>query len=465
MKKSFIAAGILAWALWQGPGVVWAQSSAQSKGQNDDILIIEEDSGGDDILIIEEDGGGNIEDLREELDQLTEEIDEMRDLFGTLRKNVNVTGYGETHFNIPTDERNTQFDAHRFVVGINARFTDWIFLSTEIDYEHAAQELEFEMGYLDFLIDPKANVRVGTVLIPVGFLNEFHEPTLFWTVERPVFHNRIIPTSWNGTGGGFFGTFGNFLGGMNYRVYAVNSLQSIRPFGFGSGSGTGKGGSSGRFRASSGIRSGRLQPNNAIASDIAITGRIEFSNLFPGFQLAASIYTGQTTQGLIAEGGRTTIIEGDIKYRRKWFEMNASIANVHINNAAELNNYALAQNALVPPGGSAVFPDVAAGRFIASNILGYNVQFGIHWPQLLGRSTSHDVITHFMYEFIDTQNEMPAGFAPQTGSRGETDVYTFGVTWFPSTRNVALKADYTHQIFQDGTSNNQINLGMAYMFF
>jgi len=455
MKNSFIVAGILAWVLWLMPVASWAQNAPQSKGGNDDILIIEEDSGGDDILIIEEDGGGDINDLREELDRLTEEIDEMRDLFGTIRKNVNVTGYGETHFNIPTDERDMVFDAHRFVLGINARFTDWIFLSAEIDYEHAAQVLEWEMAYLDFLFNPKFNFRAGTVLIPVGFLNEFHEPVLFWTVERPVFHNRIIPTSWNGTGGGFFGTFGNFLGGINYRLYAVNSVRSIE---LGAcDDGHGRGGDCGQFRGSSGIRSGRNDPDELVVADIAVTGRIEFSNLFPGFQLGASFYTGDTTQQLIEQGGRTTIIEGDIKYRRQWFEMNASIANVHINNAAELNNFAAAQGN-------------ASGN-IASNLLGYNVQFGIHWPQLLGKSTSHDVITHFMYEFIDTQNGMPTGFqqagafggASATG--GETDVYTTGVTWFPSTPNVALKMDYTHQVFIDGTSNNQVNFGFAYMFF
>jgi hypothetical protein len=458
MKYILSLAGALILAGSLVPSAAWAQQAPSPKKQEVDILIIEDD--GDDVLIIEEDGGGRgVEELREELDRLADEIDDMHDLFGTLRKNVNVTGYGETHFNIPTDERDTTFDAHRFVIGINVRFTDWIFLSAEIDYEHAAQELEFEMGYLDFLLDPKINFRAGTVLIPVGFLNEYHEPVLFWTVERPVFHTRIIPTSWNGTGGGFFGTFGNFLGGMNYRVYAVNSLQSIREAGFSSGSGNGAGGKSGRFRASSGIRSGRLQANKAIASDMAVTGRIEFSNLFPGFQLGTSVYTGDTTHNLIEQGGRTTIIEGDIKYRRKWFEMNASIANIHINNAAELNNFTIAQNVLDPPDKN------NDDLNIASNILGYNVQFGIHWPQLLGKSTSHDVITHFMYEFIDTQNEMPAGFAPRMDSKGETDVYTAGVTWFPSTRNVALKMDYTHQTFNDGTSNNQVNFGMAYMFF
>lgn len=459
MKHILSLAGVLVLVGSMVPSAVWSQQAPVPKKQDTDILIIAQKSGGDDILIIEEDGGGSIEDLREEIDRLADEIDDMRDIFGTIRKNVNVTGYGETHFNLPTDERDNTFDAHRFVIGINARFNDWIFLNAEIDYEHAAQELEFEMGYLDFLFDPKVNFRAGTVLVPVGFLNEFHEPVLFWTVERPVFHNRVIPTSWNGTGGGFFGTFGNFLGGMNYRVYAINSLQSIREAGFSDGSGTGKGGASGRFRASSGIRSGRLQPNQAIAEDIAITGRIEFSNLFPGFQLAASFYTGDTTHGLIEQGGRTTIIEGDIKYRRKWFEMNASVANVHINNAAELNTFAAAQNILSAP-------TVTHGDLnIASNILGYNVQFGIHWPQLLGKSTSHDVVTHFMYEFIDTQNEMPAGFAPNTSTGGETDVYTAGVTWFPSTPNVALKADYTHQTFQNGSSNNQVNFGIAYMFF
>ena len=72
MKKSFIVAGILSLALWQMPVTSWAQN--------------------DDILIIEEDGGGSVEDLREELDRLADEIDDMRDIFSTLRKNVNVTG-------------------------------------------------------------------------------------------------------------------------------------------------------------------------------------------------------------------------------------------------------------------------------------------------------------------------------------------------------------------------------------
>jgi len=449
-------AAVLSLALFIGMTPLGAQNSSAA---DDDILIIED--GGDDILIIEEEGGGaNVEELEDQFDRLADELDELRDRFGSVTRNVNVTGYGEVHFNMPTDGRDASFDAHRFVLGVNARFTDWIFLSAEIDYEHGAQQLEFEMGYLDFLIDPKFNVRAGVVLIPVGFLNEFHEPVLFWTVERPLLQNALIPTSWNGTGGGFFGTLGNFLGGMNYRIYMVNSLQSIRPDGFGSGSGTGAGGNSGRFRASNGIRSGRLQPNSAIAEDLALTGRVEFTNLFPGFQLGASFYTGHTTHNIIPAGGHTTLLEADIKYRKKWFEMNATIVNIHVNDAEIINQFMSTQT--VTAGGN---------QNVASNMLGYNVQFGIHVPQLLQMATTQDFVFHIMYEFVDTQNDAAPGFVKLT--QHERDVYTVGGVWFP-TPNVAVKADYTHTDFDEnpglapGTINlntDQVNLGIAFMFF
>jgi len=318
----------------------------------------------------------------------------------------------------------------------------------EIDYEHAAQELEFEFGYLDFLIDPKINARAGVMLVPMGFLNEFHEPPLFWTVERPEFHKSIIPTTWNASGAGIFGTP---MEGVNYRLYVVNALQSIRPgggAGCDAGAGNGAGGNCGLFTGKSGIRSGRLQPNEAILEDFAITGRVELTNLFPGLQTGVSFYTGNTTQNLIPEGGRTTMLEGDMKYRYRWFDMNASIAHIHISDAAAINTFQLAQ-ADPDPG------DVASGIF------GWNVQAGIHLPQLLGMSTSQDVIPFLMYEFIDTQNEMPAGFAQDLAN--EKKITTVGVSYLPIPE-VALKMDYQHVSNGLGASTDQVNIGMAYMY-
>ncbi|MCF8724817.1 hypothetical protein LQ236_002837 [Nitrospina gracilis] len=441
MKKTL--ATLVCLGMFLGGTTAWAQPGG--------LIIEEEEIGkGGELIIIEEEGA-SLEALEKQVELMAEEIDGLRDDVSTFRRNVNVTGYGETHLRFPSDERRNNFDAHRFVIGINAKFNDWIFLNAEIDYEHAAQQLEFEMGYLDFLLDPKFNVRAGTVLIPVGFLNEFHEPVFFWTVERPLLQNRAIPTSWNGTGGGVFGTFGNVLGGMNYRVYVVNSLQSLRINASDNGSGVGAGGASGQF-TSSGIRGGRLQPNNMIASDLAVTGRVELPNLFPGFQLGASFYTGDTSHNFIDAGARTTLVEGDIKFRKRWFEMNATVVHTHINNAAEINK----ANAIAPVAANATSTTVPTGSFA------WNVQVGVHLLQLMKVATSHDIVLHGMYERIDSQNEIPAGF-PRDVSQ-EVDVFTGGVAWFP-TPNVAIKLDYTNQDRGNNTSSQEFNLGMAYMFF
>lgn len=448
MKKTLAMLVCLGMILGGMPA--WADPS-----DSQDLIIEEEEIGkGGEIIIVEEEGA-NLEALEKQVELLADEIDGLRDDVGSFRRNVNVTGYGETHFRFPTDDRRNEFDAHRFVIGINARFNDWIFLNAEIDYEHAAQELEFEMGYLDFLLHPNVNVRLGTVLIPVGFLNEFHEPVFFWTVERPQIHSQVIPTTWNGTGGGFFGTFGNILGGVNYRFYVVNSLQSVRISS--SDNGHGPGGAKGQFTASSGIRGGRLQPDEAIASDLAVTGRIELPNLVPGFQFGASFYTGDTTHQFIQQGGRTTIVEADVKFRKRWFEANATIVNTHINNAGEINAF----NATIDSDGNGTSDFLQVGT-IPSNIFAWNIQAGIHLLQLAKVATTQDLVAHFMYEFIDTQNGIPTGF---TGNPArERDVFTGGLAWF-FTPQVAVKADYTHIRTGVATSTEEVNFGFAYMFY
>ncbi len=391
----------------------------------------------------------DIKELERRIDIMSDELDALKESGGGgLAERVHVHGYGELHFILPTDgSSDGVFDNHRYVLGVNAKLADWIHLNVEIDFEHAAQEMEFEFGYLDFLLGPKLNARAGVVLVPMGFLNEYHEPPLFWTVERPTFHSRIIPTTWNASGAGIFGSP---MDGVNYRLYVVNSLQSVRPSDFDDGHGAG--GNKGLFTGKEGIRKGRLQPDEGIFEDFAITGRVELTKLLPGLQTGFSFYTGNTTQNFIPEGGRTTMLEADVKYRYRWFDMNASIAHINVSDAAAINAFQLSQDIGDKEGGDG---DVASGIF------GWNVQAGVHLPQLLGLSTSQDVITHFMYEFIDTQNEMPAGTAPDRSR--ELRIVTAGVSYMPIPE-VALKFDYVHTSQADGNRIDQVNLGVAYMF-
>jgi len=387
-----------------------------------------------------------LDELKRQIDILSDEMDSLKlgSSGSKLADRIKIHGYGEMHLNHkPGDQGRTEIDNHRFVIGVHALLTDWIHLNAEIDFEHAAQKMEFEFGYLDFLLNERYNARAGVMLIPVGFLNEFHEPPLFWTVERPQFHNKIVPTSWAGAGAGLFGTLAE---GLNYRLYVVNSVQSLRITE--DDNGDGGGGAQGQFKGSSGIRSGRLQIDHAIAEDWAITGRLEYSKLFPGLQLGFSFYTGDTTHGFIDEGGHTTLLEADVRYRWKWFEMNSSVANIDVSDAAEIN-------AFCSLGANDCSPDVA------ENIFGWNVQAGVHLLQLMGKSTTQDLIPYVLYEHIRPQDKTPTG--TPTDHANNFELITAGLSYMPI-ESVALKTNWQHFMHDDSTSKDQINVGVAYMY-
>jgi hypothetical protein len=408
--------------------------------------------------------GQDIDELNRRIDILSDELDELKSpdvVYGrrggpntTFANRVRVYGYGEMHLNHkPGDQGITSIDNHRFVLGVNAQLASWIYLSAEIDYEHAAQALEFEIGFLDFMLDPTFNARAGVVLIPVGFLNEYHEPPLFWSVERPQLHVNVIPSTWLAGGAGLYGTP---IEGLNYRFYVVNSLQSIRTGGPDAAinpcdDGHGAGGNCGRFTGSSGLRGGRLQVDEAIAENWAVTGRLEYSKLYPGLQLGFSFYAGDTTQGLIDEGGFVTLLEGDVRYRWKWFEMNSTVVNVDISDADAINDF----NALN-----------GSSEIVADNIFGWNAQVGVHLPQLLGMSTSQDLIPWFLYENYDTHDSVPTNCAVANcvkDPRNDREVFTAGLTYFP-VQSVALKTDWQHTKRGDNSSEDLINVGVSYMF-
>ena len=76
-----------------------------------------------------------------------------------------------------------RLDFHRFVLLVTHRFSDRIRFVSELELEHAlvegleeGGELELEQAYVDFLLSRRFNVRAGMMLVPVGIINERHEP-------------------------------------------------------------------------------------------------------------------------------------------------------------------------------------------------------------------------------------------------------------------------------------------------
>ena len=90
-----------------------------------------------------------------------------------------------------------RLDFHRFVLLVTHEFSPRIRFVGELELEHAfvegleeGGELELEQAYVDFLLSRGFNVRAGMLLMPVGIINERHEPPVYYGVERTVRRHR-----------------------------------------------------------------------------------------------------------------------------------------------------------------------------------------------------------------------------------------------------------------------------------
>ena len=120
---------------------------------------------------------------------------------GDWFKNTTIGGYGELHLNL-NDDADNEIDFHRWVLFINHRFSDRITLNGEFELEHSLAgdgkpgEVELEQAYIDIALDGGNHFKAGLFLLPVGTLNETHEPDTFYGVERNPIEKNIIPTTW-----------------------------------------------------------------------------------------------------------------------------------------------------------------------------------------------------------------------------------------------------------------------------
>jgi hypothetical protein len=128
-------------------------------------------------------------------------------------RKTSLWGYGEVYYTHPThDAAKTQFDLARAVFGIGYQFDDLTRFNSEYEVEHAvasaddAGEFEVEQFYVDRKLSDQVSARAGLFLIPAGLLNENHEPTNFFGVQRNFVETLIIPSTWREGGLAVYGT-------------------------------------------------------------------------------------------------------------------------------------------------------------------------------------------------------------------------------------------------------------------
>ena len=120
---------------------------------------------------------------------------------------LNIGGYGEVHYNQPFSKNQKELgtlDVHRIVMFLGYNFSKKTQFVSEVEFEYA-RELWIEQAFLQHRITKSINLRAGLLLVPMGIINEYHEPTTFNGVERPIIDTRLSLSTWREVGFGFSG--------------------------------------------------------------------------------------------------------------------------------------------------------------------------------------------------------------------------------------------------------------------
>jgi uncharacterized small protein (DUF1192 family) len=356
-----------------------------------------------------------------------------------VHQGVSLGGYGELVYQdfsprsddgAPSGKTDT-LDLSRAVFYFGYKWNERILFNSEIEFEHATTgegdeekgEVSVEFAYLEFLLRKRLQARAGLLLVPVGLINEMHEPTTFHGVLRPEVERRILPSTWEENGAGVVGEAGKFT----YRAYLLAGLDA-----------TG-------FSAEEGLREGRQGGSQSEAKDLALAARMDLTGV-PSLLAGISAYSGKSGQGKVPGGARVEIMDVHLQYQWRGIELRGLWAGVAIDNAASINEV---QG--IPPG---------SADSIGERLRGWYGQAA--WDLMSFREGAATSLTPFLrFESLDTQDEVPAGYA-RNPANAERRV-TFGVSWKPIPQ-VVLKADYQDVRNGAGSGVDQFNLGLGWIF-
>ncbi len=366
-------------------------------------------------------------------------------VYGVTR-GVSLGSYGEFNYkNVVSDKGgdDDEFDFERLVLYTGYKFNDTFVFNSEIEFEHILTggdsdgEVHVEFANLDVLLDKRLNIRSGLMLIPMGFLNEMHEPPFYHGNQRPIVEDKVIPSTWSAGG---VGIFGELLPGLTYRTYAVTGLDAS---GFNSG----------------GIRGGR-QESIEKAEDFAWVGRIDYSPL-EMLTIGGSAYVGDSGQhesfGNDGNGRKadvfTQIYEAHGQLRTHGFEARLLGAWVEVDDAALLSS----DEDINPHKADPDEPDqpVASSQFGWYGEIAYNVL------PLIDPETGHYLAPWFRYSHVDTQSDIPSGF--DKNHIDEFDVFEVGLTYKPIPQ-VVFKLDYRNQDPKSGELPDEVRIGAGFVY-
>ncbi|MGM0626240.1 MAG: hypothetical protein ACQES0_10190 [Bacteroidota bacterium] len=355
--------------------------------------------------------------------------------------NLLIGGYGEVHYNQPLNSeisQNARLDVHRLVMLFGYQFNDRTQFVSELEFEHV-KEVYVEQAFLQHTISPAVNFRAGLMLIPMGIINEYHEPTTFFSVERPLTDKYIVPGTWREIGLGFSGTY--LPASLKYQLYLVNGFNGYD--------------GEAQFSGSSGLRGGRQKGAESFMTSPALAARVEYFGL-RGINLGLSAYSGKSQTSLYdgleksdeaalqqADSSRihTNMLGLDIRYTIKALQFKSQFYYSMLDNTKQYNEFT-----------GSKLGETMTGMYAEA---GYNVLHHVN-------STESELIPFFRFQYLNTHNSTSGDLAANPDF--ERRILTAGINYKPVSGAVfKLDADF---IKESGSASYStvLNAGIGVMF-
>jgi len=345
-------------------------------------------------------------------------------------------GYGEAHY-YNFENAAQQYDAYRFVLYVGHQFSDNVRLHSELEIEHGLVadtdatctvkdvddsgnlqesevkcgsastkpgEVELEQMFIEWNYAGKQNLSIGQILIPIGFLNEIHEPETFYGTKRNPVETAIIPTTW---WEGAVKASGLVAGveGLSYNALVSTGLKTT----------------------DASIRNSRQKGAKAVAEDLAYTLGLNYRGIVGldtgiAYQLQKDI-----TQGAAAQSNQASLIEAHIGYTWQGISTRALYAQWDIDDLAAANAHKAKQE-------------------------GYYLEAAYKPIDKLG----------VFARFSSWDNEAADTIANSKDSK--KDQWNYGVNYYIAPR-VVLKLDIQdQQLATSGVDEDGFSLGVGYSF-
>jgi hypothetical protein len=365
-----------------------------------------------------------IETLQKEVDSLKGEVLRRQ---APQPSDTSIFGYGEFNYN-----RYRDADLRRFVVGFSHSFSDQLTFKSELEFEHGVVsksdegEAALEQAYLNYRFSDAVNAKGGLFLIPLGILNETHEPPTFYGVERNEIETRIIPTTWRELGTGVHGLVSQ---GLRYDVGITTGFDSGK-----------------LDDPSTGIASAHQEGSLANAYDLSVYGALNYRA--PGLLVGGGYFTGNTGQNgqanpmLKGVAAKLKLWDLHAKYSAAGFDLQALYARGTLGDADKIN----AANLASPT------------PFAAPNLFwGWYTQAAYH----LYRRGDLDLAPFVRYERyeIHQQEDAANGLFQDPNNFERVTTVGFNLKLHPQ---VVIKSDY--QAYHTDKNKSRFNIGLGYMF-